>query len=300
MKTMLVTGGTVFVSRYAAEYFMERGWQVSVLNRGTRPQVDGAALIQADRHGLSDELKGRRFDAVLDVTAYTPQDVNGLLDALDGYGAYVLISSSAVYPETTPQPFREDAPIGQNAVWGLYGTGKAGAEKTLRQRDPGAYIIRPPYLYGPGNNVYREAFAFDCARQNRLFHLPGDGSMQLQFFHIRDLCRLMEALLNDKPAKRVWNCGNPQTVSVREWAELCYAAAGKQPAFAQVHEPGLDQRAYFSFYDYEYALDVQAQMELLGGVIPLADGLKEAFAWYQTHEDQVRKKPLLDFIDRHF
>ena len=31
-----------------------------------------------------------------------------LLDALGGYGQYVLISSSAVYPETLSQPFRED------------------------------------------------------------------------------------------------------------------------------------------------------------------------------------------------
>ena len=30
-----------FVSKFAAEYFVKRGYEVSVLNRGSRPQVSG-------------------------------------------------------------------------------------------------------------------------------------------------------------------------------------------------------------------------------------------------------------------
>lgn len=297
MKTMLVTGGTVFVSRYTAGYFARRGWQVTVLNRGTRPQPESVALIKADRHQLGDALKGRHFDAVLDVTAYTAQDVNGLLDALDSYGQYILISSSAVYPETAPQPFTEETPVGANSVWGLYSIGKVRAEQALQQRDPGAYIIRPPYLYGPMNNLYREAFVFDCALQKRPFYLPGDGSMQLQFFHIHDLCRMMEKLLDEKPVQQIWNAGNPQTISVREWVRLCYAACGKQPEFVEVHEKDLDPRAYFCFRNYEYRLDVHKQCALMDGLKPLDEGLQEALAWYQQHMDDVIRKPLMDIID---
>lgn len=35
MKTVLVTGGTVFVSRYIAEYYCAAGYDVYVLNRNT-------------------------------------------------------------------------------------------------------------------------------------------------------------------------------------------------------------------------------------------------------------------------
>ena len=35
------------------------------------------------------------------------------------------------------------------------------------------------------NNVYREAFVFDCALADRKFYLPKDGSMKLQFFHVK-------------------------------------------------------------------------------------------------------------------
>lgn len=37
-------------------------------------------------------------------TAYTSQDVDSLLDGLLSYGDYILISSSAVYPEHCVQP----------------------------------------------------------------------------------------------------------------------------------------------------------------------------------------------------
>ena len=298
MKTILITGGTVFVSRYAAEYFLRRGWQVSVLNRGTRPQPEGVEHIRADRHALGDVLRSRRFDAVLDVTAYTADDVNALLDALGGYGQYILISSSAVYPETGAQPFREDAAVGPNAYWGRYGTDKIAAEQALHARRPDAYILRPPYLYGPGNNVYREAFVFDCALADRAFSLPAEGGMRLHFLHVEDLCRFAEILLEKQPAQRIFNVGNPETVTVRDWVSACYAACGREPRFVSV-APDVEQRQYFPFYSYEYALDVSAQCALMEGFMPLEEGLAESLRWYRAHGDEVRRKPLLEYIDRY-
>lgn len=37
MKKILITGGTVFVSRYAARYFVDKGYEVYVVNRNSRP-----------------------------------------------------------------------------------------------------------------------------------------------------------------------------------------------------------------------------------------------------------------------
>ncbi len=175
MKKILVTGGTVFVSRYIAEYYAQKGDDVCVLNRNTRPQPIGTTLIEADRRNLGDILRHYTFDLVID-TAYTARDVDLLLDALGSFGDYIFISSSAVYPETAPQPFAEESPIGPNSYWGRYGTDKIEAERALTERTPGAYILRPPYLYGPMDNVYREAFVFDCASLGRKFYLPKDGS----------------------------------------------------------------------------------------------------------------------------
>ena len=48
MKKVLVTGGTIFVSRYIAEYYVAKGYEVYVLNRNSREQSKGVKLIQAD------------------------------------------------------------------------------------------------------------------------------------------------------------------------------------------------------------------------------------------------------------
>lgn len=293
---ILVTGGTVFVSKYTALYFARRGHEVSVLNRNTRAQVPGVTLIEADRHNLNGILKPHHFDAVLDITAYNRQDVESLLGGLGGFGQYILVSSSAVYPETLPRPFQEDMTLGANALWGAYGTGKIEAEKALQKQVPDAYLLRPPYLYGPMNNVYREAFVFDCAEQGRPFFLPGEGTLPLQFFHIEDLCRFMELLLEKGPQQKVYNVGNPTPVTVREWVTQCYAVLGKEPKFISVPEE-VPQRSYFPFLDYDYALDVQRQQALMPDLKDLAEGLRESYAWYSQNRGEVRVKPLISYID---
>ncbi len=295
MRKILVTGGTVFVSRYIAEYYAAKGEDVYVLNRNTRQQSEGVKLIEADRHNLQDCLQEHYFDAVID-TGYTGKDVNLLLDALNEYGKYVFISSSAVYPEYVKQPFREDSELGENKFWGKYGTNKIEAEKALLKRNPNAYILRPPYLYGQMNNVYREAFVFDCALKNRKFYLPQNGEMKLQFFHVHDLCRFIDIILERKPSEHIFNVGNERTISIREWTELCYNVTGKQVEFVNVYAD-VEQKQYFSFYNYEYYLDVSKQYELMPKTKTMYDGLSEAFAWYINHQNQVNKKPFIEFID---
>ncbi len=297
MKKILITGGTTFVSKYTATYFAEHGYDVSVLNRGTKTQVPGVNLIKCDRHELGDVLKAQAFDAVLDITSYNADDITALLDGLGSFGTYIFISSSAVYPETGTQPFKEESELAENKFWGKYGTDKIAAEKALLARVPDAYILRPPYLYGPMNNVYREAFVFDCARDDRKFYLPGDGSMKLQFFHVDDLCKLMEIIITDKPEEHILNVGNDDAVSVKEWVEICYECVGKKPEFDNV-TADIEQRLYFSFYNYEYYLDVSKMLKLLPSTIDLKDGLSGCALWYDENESEVRKKPMMEFIDK--
>lgn len=298
MRNILINGGTVFVSRFVAEYFAKQGDRVYVLNRNTKTQPQGVTLIEADRNNLGDSLKGYSFDVVLDITSYTQADVQNLTNALGSYSDYIFISSSAVYPETLSQPFREEQPCGPNLIWGAYGTNKLAAEKYLQDHVPQAYILRPPYLYGPMQNVYREPFVFECAEQNRRFYIPKDGKMNLQFFHVEDLCRFIQIILEKKPDNHVFNVGNPESVSINEWVQLCFDTVGvnlKTVSVGTEHP----QRSYFCFHDYEYRLDVSKQAELMPNVKPLADGLQESYAWFCTHRDDVVRRPYFEYIDNY-
>ena len=293
---ILVTGGTVFASRFTAEYFAKNN-EVYVLNRGTKPQSEGVRAIIADRHNLGDTLKKYEFDAVLDVCGYNETDVRDLLGGLGNFGTYVFVSSSAVYPETLAQPFCEENEIGVNKIWGDYGLNKVKAERYLSENCPNYYIIRPPYLYGKMNNLHREAFVFECAEQNRPFYVPRDGKMRLQFFDIEDMCRFMEILLEKQPRQRVFNVGNPESVSVLEWVQMCFKALGKTSELRFV-EREIEQRCYFSFYNYEYFLDVEKMLELMPETKPIEEGLRQSYAWFLDNRAEVRRKPFFEFIDK--
>lgn len=169
---ILVSGGTTFVSKFTAEYFLKRNNEVYVINRNSREQVLGVHLIESDRMNPSNLLKNEHFDLIIDVTAYNQEHIKSILNSGVIFDNYIFISSSAVYPETNIQPFNEEQACGQNSVWGDYGINKLMAEQYLINHCPDAYILRPPYFYGMYENLYREAFPFDCAELDRKFYIP--------------------------------------------------------------------------------------------------------------------------------
>lgn len=81
-----------------------------MLNRNTKPQVNGVRLIEGDRHCPGNALREIHFDTVVDITSYDAKDITDLQDALHSFEQYIMISSGAVYPEDGARPFREDSP----------------------------------------------------------------------------------------------------------------------------------------------------------------------------------------------
>ncbi len=138
-------------------------------------------------------------------------------------------------------------------------------------------------------NVYREPFVFECALNNRKFYIPNEGKMKLQFFHVDDLCKVIENILEKHPKEHIFNVGNEQLVDINTFVELCYKVVGKllEKVYVTNH---YNQRDYFSFYDYEYSLNISKQNELLPVQKDLFEGLKESYEWYKNHCDEVVKK----------
>ncbi len=306
MRKILVTGGTVFVSRYIAEYYSnfipeyesEEEAHVYVMNRNTHDQVHGVTLIKCDKNNIGDKLRGYDFDVVIAVNIYTLDEMKNLLDGLENVRDFVFISSSAVYPETLPQPFSEEQECGPNSIWGNYGVNKRKAEEYLISRVPQAYILRPPCLYGRMNNLYREGFVFDCALVERPFYIPGDGSMKLQFFHVNDLCRFIDILLRTHPEQHIFNVGNREPEDINSFVKECYKVAGMSPDIIRVGREHA-QRSYFPFHDYSYVLDVTKMCELMPETMPLSKGLKDSYKWYIANQSAVNKKTYFEYIDNY-
>jgi nucleoside-diphosphate-sugar epimerase len=304
MKNILVTGGTIFVSKFVAQYFSSKKfcdeYQVYVLNRNNHLQVENVILINSSRQNLGSKLEQFNFDIIIDITSYTKEDVKSILDSLgsskEKIEKYILLSSSAVYPETLDLPFKETDELGKNIFWKDYGINKIEAEKYLQENFSNYFILRPPYLYGPENNVYREAFVFDCAENDRKFFIPENENMKLQFFYIEDLCKVIENILIKNPSQKIFNLGNENTISILDWVKLCYQVVGKNLEVVNVSKE-IPQRNYFCFYDYEYYLDVTKQKSILENTTSLKDGLEKSYQWYKNNKEKVNRKNYFEFID---
>lgn len=298
MRNILITGGTAFVSKYLASYFVNKNENVYVFNRNNNKQVNGVTLIKGDKSIECTQLKSYTFDLVIAVNIYNVKEMKNLINGLTNIKDFVFISSSAVYPETTPLPFKETDKIGFNSIWQQYGYDKCEAEKYLSKTIPQAYIIRPPYLYGKYKNLYREGFVFDCAMNNLPFYIPKDGKMLLQFFNVQDLCVFIDTLLIERPSDHIFNVGNTELININQYIEICYDIVGTK--LKKIHVDAThNQRSYFPFYDYEYYLDVTKQSILLPKTISIYDGLKTSYDWYKKNQNKIHKKDYLKYINEY-
>lgn len=204
-KSVLVLGGTRFVGLHAVIELVRRGYEVTVLNRGTHPEVlpPGVKHLKCDRKDeallrgtLESAVAKGGFDAVVDPSAYVPSDVEPVIDVLGArVGSYVFISSGSVYRSRDVFPWYEDLPQVTGLSAGAYGYNKKLCEDALmeacgRHGFP-ARIIRPGYIYGPHNTVYREAYFFDRIRAGRPVLVPGTGVVLSQFGYVDDLANLI-------------------------------------------------------------------------------------------------------------
>ena len=170
MRQILVIGGSAFVGLAVVGAFLRDGCKVAVLNRGHR-SVKGVEQISADRNDIGEVLTAigsRTFDAVVDTNCYRPQQARILCEALGGQAARLLmISSAAVYADDAAQPPSENQPLGGATAWGDYGRDKFQAERVFLE-SPFAHvsILRPPYIFGPGNNLDRERWSVACWQGN--------------------------------------------------------------------------------------------------------------------------------------
>ncbi len=51
--------------------------------------------------------------------------------------------------------------------------------------------------------------------------------MKLQFFHVEDLCRVIEKIIEVHPEQHIFNVGNEKPIDINEFVSLCYKVAGK-------------------------------------------------------------------------
>jgi 2'-hydroxyisoflavone reductase len=232
---LLIVGGTRFVGRHIAQAALERGHEVTLFNRGvTAPDLfPGAERVRGDRHagGLA-ALADRRFDAIVDPSAYFPADV----EAAAGVRAdrYVLISSGSVYADPVAPGSDEGAPI--HELGGpvpatidsaeAYGALKVLCERTAERRFPGrTLVLRPGLVAGPLDPTERFAYwPRRVARGGRV--LAAEADQPVQFIDARDLAAWAVAAVEEGTVGVFNTVGPAEPLTMAGLLETCAAVTG--------------------------------------------------------------------------
>lgn len=164
---VLIIGGTVFLGRAMVAEALAAGHTVTVFNRGkSGPAPAGVRQVTGDRTSTADleQLRGERFDLVIDTCGYVPAEVAAAAGLLAGTcGHYSFVSSINAYPGWPqdldyrdhvyggdPDATRDDLPDGMDDSQS-YGWLKVGCELAVdRAFGPArTSVLRAGCLAGP-------------------------------------------------------------------------------------------------------------------------------------------------------
>jgi nucleoside-diphosphate-sugar epimerase len=295
-------GGSTFVSRSLAQHFIHKGYEVDILTRGLgKIQYSGFRdHLTCNRQSpieLQKALDGKHYDYIIDISAYTKDDVSSLLSYINttSLKKYIFCSTAAVYKHGDSARSENDE-RGANPNWGQYGMDKKEAEdylfhEFLHKGFP-AIIIRPAYIYGENNNLYREGYLFDRIKENKVIPVPYGNDTRVQFINIVDLCSVFESAMTIDVVGKAYNVTHPELISWENLIECCSKAVGVEATIKPIDYRAInvEPRTFFPFHDVDVELDISNLISdgLYIPSIRLSDGIRRTYDWYLNHSPHLK------------
>ena len=204
--TALFIGGNGTISSACSRLAIERGFDLTLLNRGTdstRPPIEGARHIT----GSADDLPALGdYDVVVNFRSFLPSAVAADVERFAGHtGQYVYISSASAYQKPVARlPITESTPL-RNDFW-QYSRDKIASEDVLvaAYRNDGfpMTIVRPSHTYDRAAIVLEGGWTqLDRMRRGEPIVVHGDGTSLWTLTHNTDFAQGFVGLL-----------GNPRTI----------------------------------------------------------------------------------------
>lgn len=251
-RSLLVLGGTAFLGPELVEEALNRGWRVTLFNRGkTNPHLfPGVEKLRGDRRSDLSALEGRSWDAVVDTSGYFPKDVAASAGLLaKRTGLYVFVSTMSVYGDTSKPGIDESSPVATtddpdaDKVTGAnYGALKALSEKAAEQAMPGRVtVVRSGLIVGPGDTTDRFTYwPVRVARGGEVL-APGTPDDPVQLIDVRDLARWTISMVERKRSG-VYNATGPKDpLGFGAMLSACREASGSDAAFTWADEKTLEE-----------------------------------------------------------
>ena len=316
MSRILITGAAGFIGSHACRVFLDRGWLVTGLDnfdpfydrtikeQGLAEVADepGFRFVEGDVRDtatVNAVLKG--VDVVLHLAAragvrpsiedpesYVSVNVGGTATLLEvcnklGIKRFVFGSSSSVYGDSTPVPFREDAPA-VDPISPYAATKRAGELHCKVYGHLHGFRIaalRFFTVYGPRQrpDLAIHKFARLMSTGTPVIQF-GDGSSERDYTHIDDIIQgtaaAVDWAMQEVPAFEVFNLGESKTTRLADLIEMIGDAVQIEPKIEiQPAAPG-DVRRTFA--------DISKARRVLGydPQISIEDGIPQFVEWYQA------------------
>lgn len=306
MTSILYLGGTGTISAACVRRSIERGHDVTVVNRGSgrRGLPDDVAVVSADIRdpaALKTALAGREFDAVADFLSFTPADVTRNLGVFEGHtGQYVFISSASAYQKPPAQlPITEQTPL-ENPFW-RYSRDKIACEDVLfsahSERSLPVTVVRPSHTYDERSIPTLGGWT-DIARMRagRPVIVHGDGTSLWTITHSDDFAVAFTGLVGRSEAigeaYTITGSHTPTWNQIYGWLadaagveapELVHVASDTIAALAPELGPTLlGDKAHSIVFDTS---KVQALVPEFRTTITFDEGARQILAHYDSHPE---------------
>lgn len=301
---VLFIGGTGKISSACAEVAVDRGIDLTVLNRGTtasRPLPEGVRSLTADvrdEDSVRAALDGQEFDVVADFIAFTPAHVETDIKLFrDRVGQYLFISSASAYAKPVASlPIRESTPL-RNPYW-QYSRDKIACEDRLvaEYRDRGfpVTIVRPSHTYDRTSMPTLGGWTdVDRMRRGVPVVVHGDGTSLWAITHHVDFARAFVPILgNPQAVGEAVHITTEQSLTWDQIYTILGRAAGAEPDLVHVSSeqiarlvpawgPGLlGDKAHCVVFDNSKARQLAPGWV---ATIPFTQGAREIIEWFDAH-----------------
>ncbi|MDN4479411.1 NAD-dependent epimerase/dehydratase family protein [Demequina muriae] len=316
---ILIVGGTGLISSELAALAADRGDSLTLINRGNSPVApppEGAEVIHADatdaaamRAALRGrQLRGERFDAVVQCVAFTPEHVAEDAETFARLtDQYVLIATGASYRTAERFQFLTEETGQENLHW-EYARLKLKAEQVLRASEGLPWtIVRPAHTYGPskipaytGNSRHPWTIV-DRMRRGADILIPGDGTALWTITHARDVAAGILGLLGNADAigTAVHITSDEALTWTGLYREIARAAGLSDeqfesqkvcvPSDALVAAAPSQAGSIYGDKMHSAVYDTSRIAALVPGWsarIPFDEGVAEAISWFEAHPDR--------------
>jgi 2'-hydroxyisoflavone reductase len=303
---MLVLGGTQFVGHAVVAEGLDRGYDVTVANRGASgPAPDGSRHVTLDRtvpEGYA-PLAQEAFDVVVDTWSGAPHVVRDAARALGpSSDRWVYVSSRSVYAWPPSHGADESAPVvdgDPDAEATDYAADKRGAELAL-ERELGATRVaslRAGLILGPRENVGRLPWWLRRISAGGPVLAPAPPALPIQYVDARDLASLALTAAEHGRFGPVDVVCAPGKVTLGALLRQCVEVTGSDAELVWVDPdflvdqgvaPWTELPVWIPADDEAYALhtsDVARAASWGMRTRPLADTVADTWSWLQQSGD---------------